>query len=258
MTSTLNNSEIIQKKYWEGLHTISSYETDFKNYLSLNNLFGLLQEAAYQHVKSLKIGWKDLHKRDLVWILSKIKLIVKSLPKWEQDIRIRTWTNGTDGIIANRCWEVCDMHGNTLVTGISDWLVINEKTRRITRIDKDAINPYLLDKYADSDSLNKIPAVKEYDVIGSLNAKNSEIDINQHVNNTNYIKWIIDSEDMQYLKSHRPGEVEVNYLKETIAGDEIEIRKSSDTEIFDTYSIFNGEADSSRIKIKWIDDEYTL
>ncbi len=258
MTSTLNNEEIAEKKYWEGLHTISSYETDFRNYLSLNNFFGLLQEAAYQHVKSLKIGWKDLHRQDLVWILSKIKLSVYSLPKWEQDIRIRTWTTGTDGIIANRCWEVTNMNGDMTAKVISDWLIINEKTRKITRIDKNLINPYSLDKFSDEDDLNKIPKIKNYKVISKIKAKNSEIDINQHVNNTNYIKWITDAEDMSFLKSNRPADIEINYLKETLAGDEIEIRKSSDNNAGFNYSIFNGETDSARFIIKWCNDEYSL
>jgi medium-chain acyl-[acyl-carrier-protein] hydrolase len=258
MTQNLSFNEVIEKKYWEGLHTVSSHETDFKNNLSLHNLFGLLQESAYQHVKILNIGWKDLHNKKLAWIISKMKLEIIKLPVWEQDVRIRTWSSGTDGIISNRCWEVTDMKNNIIVSGTSDWLIINENTRRITRIDKDLINNHKLDRGLGNDALKKLPKSDECIKISEINARNSEIDINRHVNNTNYIKWITDSQEIRFLNSHRAKDIEINYLKEILAGDKVEILKSKEDFNSDKYYVSVNENDAARIKIKWIKDTSKL
>lgn len=251
MTSVFSIDEVIKKKYWQGLHTISSHEVDFNNNLSLHMLFGLFQEAAYQHVKVLNIGWKDLYSENMGWILSRIKIKIENLPCWEDDITIKTWSTGTDGIKANRSWLVKNTDNKTIIQATSNWLIMNETTRRIVRIDKNKINPHSLNNYVMDSELEKLHEMHEHDTLFEITAKNSEMDVNHHVNNTNYIKWVFDAEKIEFLKDFYPSEIEINYLKEALPGNKIEVRKDLQKNGYNQYSIFNGESDSARIKILW-------
>ncbi len=58
--------------------------------------------------------------------------------------------------------------------------------------------------------------------------KINDLDINLHTNNVNYIKWVTDTYDLNFVMNHRAFSAEINYLAEAIFGDEIVIRTSAD------------------------------
>ena len=61
---------------------------------------------------------------------------------------------------------------------------------------------------------------------GIFKVYNSDIDMNKHVNNTRYTKWVLDSIPMKYHTSVELKEFEINFLNQTFLGDEIIIEKS--------------------------------
>lgn len=251
MTPLLTSKEQIKNKIWEGLHIVSSHEIDFKHLLALQNIFGLLQDAAYKHVEARNIGWSDLHKNNQFWMIVKIILKIKRRPEWDEKIKIRTWTTGSDGINANRNWMIFDEKGDEIISGISKWLIVNEKSRKIQKMDKNFLDKHSFSEMPFNYDLNKIPKIQAPEIIASIRAKNSELDINHHINNTNYVKWVFDSEKLNFLSKNEPKEIEINFLKESKAGVEIKVGKkiASNNEMY--YGIFNDRHDSARIRVIW-------
>ncbi|MFM6927937.1 MAG: acyl-[acyl-carrier-protein] thioesterase, partial [Bdellovibrio sp.] len=59
--------------------------------------------------------------------------------------------------------------------------------------------------------------------------RNSDLDINQHVNNCKYAQWILDSIPYDLHKSLKLNSYSVNFLAETYLGDKVEVDRSVQT-----------------------------
>jgi acyl-ACP thioesterase len=59
----------------------------------------------------------------------------------------------------------------------------------------------------------------------------SDLDINKHFNSVKYVERVLDDFGIDFLNSHEPAELEVNYLKEAIAGDSIAVTRTQLSEI---------------------------
>jgi len=57
----------------------------------------------------------------------------------------------------------------------------------------------------------------------------TDLDINQHVNNTKYIELVLDSFSPEYHKSHNLQSLTISFNSESFYDDELEIRSSSNT-----------------------------
>ena len=49
----------------------------------------------------------------------------------------------------------------------------------------------------------------------------SDLDMNHHVNNINYLKWVLDDFEYSYRQKYRLGSIEINYLAEAFFGDQL-------------------------------------
>ena len=56
----------------------------------------------------------------------------------------------------------------------------------------------------------------------------SEIDVNQHVNNARYLAWVFDCYDETFLKSHLLRALQVNYVGETALGETVALSRGDD------------------------------
>jgi hypothetical protein len=56
----------------------------------------------------------------------------------------------------------------------------------------------------------------------------SDLDVNGHVNNARYLEWIFDCYDDEFVKSHVPGFLQVNYVGETTLGDTVALSRGED------------------------------
>ena len=75
---------------------IKSYESDFKGNISLPAFFLLLQECEWENAKKNGFGYEFVEEESALWVLSKVKLKIISLPKWKDKIEIEWAMNCTD------------------------------------------------------------------------------------------------------------------------------------------------------------------
>jgi len=79
--------------------------------------------------------------------------------------------------------------------------------------------------------------------------------VNLHTNNVNYLKWTIDAYDFDFMMKHVPSSVEINYLAESMLGENIIIRSSREAGngLFYRHSIFRttDSRELCRIRLEW-------
>ena len=69
---------------------IFGYDTDWQCNLTPARLVSMMHETAWAHVNKMHVGWSDLQKENLFWVITKVSISIRKLPKWNDEIEIKT------------------------------------------------------------------------------------------------------------------------------------------------------------------------
>jgi acyl-ACP thioesterase len=207
--------------------SVASYETDLTGKLSLFALFNRFQDLAGLHADSLNVGHKQLRELNLAWILSRMRVEISSLPKWSDTVQLATWPKGVDRLFAMRDFSLSNEEGEKLVLATSAWLLVDIVKNRPQRIENLPVDlQFRGAPQAITEIPDKIFMPEGMRTMFERPVVLSDIDINRHVNNAQYVKWIGDSFSEEQYRSHRVKSLQINYLEETLLGNTIALLKS--------------------------------
>jgi medium-chain acyl-[acyl-carrier-protein] hydrolase len=234
------------------------YETDANGKLTLSGLFNYLQDTASDHAEKLNFGRDDLLKNNHIWVLSRMYARIDNLPEWNDTVTVRTWPSGIDKILALRDYEVLNLNDTCIVSATSSWAIIDRTTKKIQRPD-DIITHFhstLTKKRSLERNASKLDQItKDGHLSPVFKVKYSDLDVNLHVNNVKFLQWVTDSYPLDFITSHSPLSVEVNYLAESMCGDEIKVKVTRESELTGiwNHSIIrmNDNRELCRIRIEW-------
>lgn len=197
-------------------------EVDSFGDIKISKLMWHMQNVAGEHAIKLKIDRDILMKDNNIWVVVRYDMKINRLPKLKEKYVITTHPGETKGFMFPRFFQVYDKHGNLLVNISSTWVVVNFDTRRIIlRPFKDIILPVEHDPN-DLELPTKINEEATNLVCKRL-TKESELDINIHINNTFYYDYILETHDIEFYKENKVSRILLNYEKEITHPSEIEI-----------------------------------
>lgn len=246
----------MDKLIHETAYRVSSYETDASGRLSTPGLFNYLQDAASAHATVLGFGRDELEKKNMFWVLSRIMVQMDTIPGWEEEIVIKTWPRGAGGIFALRDFIVYGKNGNKYGAATSCWLMVDRESRRPLRTGRmmEKLEGRLSENKALDRAPRKLPEMKDISYRSPLfTVKYSDLDINMHVNNVHYIRWALDSYPLEYRLHNVFESAEINYLHESLPGDEIRVLAAQQEEnIFDhSLTRENDHRELCRLRVRW-------
>lgn len=213
------------EKYREYL-TIKSYQTNQYGQASIASLFDILIEAAWAHAQVMDWGYDSLKSNNLFWVLSRMYFQVEKYPAWQDQVILNTWSAGTDGIYAYREYILENEKGEILLKASSAWLILDMESHKIFRLSEfRATFPKLVDSKACRNPKRIKPDIHPEN-LNYFPVLFSELDINKHFNSVKYVERVLDDFGIDFLNSHEPAELEVNYLKEGQAGDRIAVTRT--------------------------------
>lgn len=212
---------------YEETKTIRAYDVDFNNRIKISSVFNLLQDVAAVHADNLGLGFKDLYKHDFAWVLSWVKLNIEKYPAFGDSVIIKTWPRCKFKLYSMRDYSMQDSDGEISLNATSAWLPINTKIKRITEtknLPQEIF--YQPDLIAVDEFPDKIIAGAAQEILLHKKFKYTDIDINQHVNNTRYIEMILDCYLADHYKVNQIKSFEISFSAESFFDDEIEISRS--------------------------------
>jgi len=214
--------------FYEESKLVNAYDVDLNNKLKLNALFNYLQETASNHADKLKLGFNDLIVQDLGWVLSWAKVEIYSFPGFGESIHVKTWPKCRFKLFSMRDFIVTNGKEEIFFKVSTAWLMINVKTKRITDT-RNLIQQiyYLPDQTALNDFPERITSNAERTSLFTKKIRYTDLDINQHVNNTKYIELVLDCFTPEYHKAHGLKSLTISFNSECFYDDELEIRSSS-------------------------------
>lgn len=216
--------------YYTLPYTIPNFICDNRDTLTAWGCARLLQQAADNHTRLFGIGFQQLQQQHKAWVLCRTYYQVHRLPVDYEEVVVRTWSRGTDGLFAWRDFEMTDKAGTVIVAGTTSWVIIDTNARHVVRLGAFIQGfEHHPDRATDLDRLGRIRFPKGSEgelVVEHQPVKRSMLDHTQHVNNAEYIKWIFDNLP-EGMTTEAPFVLDVEYLQETRLGEDVTIRRLS-------------------------------
>ncbi len=222
-------------EYLDYTFEVGSCDIDIWGYLKPTAILNVCQESAYMHSSQVGFGYHNLAESGTAWVLSRVKAEIERLPIWGEQIHLRTWHKGQSGLFSLRDYIFYDAHDIPIIRVTTSWLIINIKTRRITRVDRifAADDPLRLVEYkcdAIAAEAERLEMPAEQISLGEHHVRYSDMDVNHHVNNTRYMEWACDYSPQQMNPERRLSSFCVNFNHEAKFDEKVALQSCSPTQ----------------------------
>ncbi|MDC1106907.1 thioesterase [Prolixibacteraceae bacterium] len=218
----MKNTNEMDLKY-KNQHQVYSFQVDFRKQMRPSSMVRIFQEAATNHAEQLGVGYEALMAEGIFWVLSKIEVNIIEPIFWEDVYTIETWPVVFEGLLFRRDF-IFKKNDRIICEGSSGWLLVNEEKRRPVRpsnlkvdfpcITNEGVNKYFQQKIeVEHDKIEEI-----------INVGYSDIDMNQHANNTRYFDWLLQCIPQKTLQAKQIKSITIEYLKEAEWGDTLDVK----------------------------------
>jgi len=236
--------------------TVRYYEVGPSRLVRPATLLDYLQDAAAEHASLLNIGVQHLHNRDLTWVLSRLRLSVDRYAGVGETVLVRTWPSTRGNISSCREFEVLDQAGVVIARATTAWVVLDLIRRRPVRL-AEVLPDYPLEpRRAIADEFLPLPRTGSCERELPFVVRQSDLDMNRHVNNAVYVGWALESAPQEAAQTRRPVDVEVGYRAEALAGDTVLSRCAPETgadfgRFLHEIIRQNDGAELARLRVRW-------
>lgn len=225
-TPRKQSAAIASKRY-----EINSFFINRQRRLGLYSLLNLLQDAGWDHAIKLGHGHDSTLARKTFWVLTRQHLRMSKWPVWGQTLEITTWIRPVTGAIATRDFELRIIEGEKsekIGEATSGFILLDADTRKplkdgVSSLEFEARTEGVLALETPKIAVLEMPST---DAAGArkFQVRNSDIDLNEHVNNTRYVQWVLDAMPIEWHAQYRLEDYQINFLIETKLGDTVEVR----------------------------------
>lgn len=219
---------------------VNTANTDMHKRLRPGAMLAHLIQSSIQHSERLQAGFETLSEQNLFWVLSRISIDIHQPLEWHEEAFSETWPKNLEKIMYLRDFRILGADEKLFASASSGWLAIDKISKRPKLVNQDysEIFTALKERHALTGIPEKLNPVKTGD-IHLIKSTYFDIDLNGHVTSSRYIDWMMDTFEVDFHQTHYPRSISVNYFNETKIGEDIELRKTADSERVYSFEGFN-------------------
>jgi acyl-ACP thioesterase len=199
---------------WTETFRARYYEVGPDSCVTIQALCNYFQEAAGNHATRLGVGMQKLMEQRRSWVLSRMLIEMSAFPGWCDEVTVDTWPAGIERMFAIRLFRLrCG--GRMIGCGSSAWLLFDLDRRRPLRPD------FARDLAVEGPELGlsallsgKVEPPGQCPWQRPFTVRTSDLDMNQHVNNVNYIDWALEAVPPETRRSCRLRRLQIEFLAE--------------------------------------------
>ena len=206
---------------------VRTYECQSNGNIKICALMQYLQEIASVHADELGFGNTWLDEINGYWVLSNIRVEINLLPKWNDEVIIRTWPSGNTRLIATREFVGKEGEGRELFRASSEWTILNKDTNRPKNLSGLNMNSLTVGPKVIEKEIERLKPIDDYAQAEQVLVPYSSIDLNGHVNNTEYVRWGIDAIRAKFQFGGDIRSLQVTYLAEVFMDDKLDLLVSA-------------------------------
>ena len=204
-------------RLWTKPYDLRASDFDKFNRIKPGAVLELFQDAAGQHAEELGVGFDAMLARSYLWVLTRVRFQILAQPKSYQRVVVKTWPLEPNRLNYRRECCIENEAGERLIVGSSEWVVIHsEKRRFVSAPDLYSFSEGFYPVRMFDEKLSKIQEVECSVEPYSVRAGFSELDANDHVNNTKYASYVLDAINPQ--EDEELTGFQIDYRKEVLQG----------------------------------------
>ncbi len=231
--------------YYSQTYTTKWHDTDPAGYLRPSALLVYMQETGNLQCRASGCDLNRMfHEEGLGFLLSRIMIRVDEPLHAYEDIEVRTWCPTSRGLTFLRCFSVL-RDGKVVAEAASHWALMDMRARKLVRV-SDFDRPFPVDEPIDEETLPRrvhIPPKTEMDAVGERRIVYSDLDFNNHMNNTRYPDMVCDflpGMDGRWVQT-----LSLSYLREAAYGDTLTVFRAPVADQEHTYRIRTARPDGT-------------
>lgn len=209
----------MNKVYSQSFHLRTS-DFDCRGQIKPSAVLDLFQEVAGAHAMELGVGFDDLLKKELLWIIVKLKFRVENEIQEHQKVIVKTWPLPAGRVTLQREYLIEDESGKILVKGTSEWVTVHSKNRRIVP----PSNIYSLEEYCEDKmfegKLVKVSDFTEDKPALEVVSQFCDLDRNGHVNNIRYADYVLNA---LCPKEQKIRQFQIDFHREIMSGMKVSV-----------------------------------
>lgn len=205
-------------------HKIEFEEIDFTQKLAMHGVVHYMQQLAANH--AMKLGFSYYKNEDqpkYYWVISRVKFEMQKYPSWQEEIAIETYPGGYDKLFAVRLFDLFDQVGEKIGHIIGNYILMDTQTERPVKIKGIEAPLDILDFPYEGEKLGKLAAPNQIIKEDIRKARYTEIDVNKHMNNAYYVKWVVDMIPLDDFYTKEIVSLQINYNKSIMYDTEVKI-----------------------------------
>ncbi|MCI1208263.1 MAG: thioesterase [Treponema sp.] len=194
-----------------------------KRELYLFELLRISSDTATEDYKERGMSAEFLQDHGYAMLVSRQAFRFHRMPRENDFVTLETWEETPEPIQLVRGYRFIDKNGAPLISGISSWIIVDPKSRRIVRPSEFTLRePPVFHRELDCMKFGKISIPKDLQKLSERHICFSDIDANGHMNNARYGAYAIDSLPVEYQQK-KFSDFRINFSKEARRGDLMEM-----------------------------------
>lgn len=202
--------------YYENTFALRTGDFDKNRRLTPTAILDLCQTVAGAHAEKIGCGFAAMLEKQQIWVLSKVRYRVLQSPAIHTNVRVATWPLAPEKVTFRREYKIMAEDGTPLILADSQWVVVHSEKRRVlpagnvygagqAHLTEESFGPFMkvADFAADAPAHTVVPTF-------------SDMDMNDHVNNTRYAAWVLDA-----LGDVSIAALQIDYHRELQAGQQV-------------------------------------
>lgn len=249
-TKVKKSEYLLSKKY-----PIAYYDMDLKEVLKPSALMNFLQDTATINAEMHGFGYSFTYPKNYGWFLIKYRMEFDDYPEKLDDVIIKTEPRGIAKILAFRDFEIWTPDDKKRLGRVaSNWMMIDFSNKSILPIGKMNLMGDVEKRETDL-QFEKITPPETITHEKEFEIRYDDIDVNQHVNNANYIVWAFETLPYEFKTEHKIKTLDIVYKKEIQFGHKIISQAQLDESSKSSTHILKNattKEDLCLIKVNWI------
>lgn len=183
-----------------------------------------LENIAAYHSDSVGYGVNTSDDTHLTWLLLDWKVKIIKRPKYGQILDIHTWSRYIKKCYAYRDFEIYDDNEQLCVIASSKWLLVNNQTGKITKVEKEMADKYKSEfekSVFDEKEFEKLKVPKDFKSEIIYETKRKDIDVIGHMHNLYYLDLAYEALPEDVYQKRLLDNIRIMYKKEIKLGDTV-------------------------------------
>ena len=274
---------IIDNKYTIA-YTVPPSFIDGKCRFTALGIAALAQDLAAGHYTSAGLSIPHLQKVNLTWVITKQHFEISEYPLWMDTLIAQTWAQPPKGPFCFRDFayaytengkkasidaavkelgageyteafkEKREAHTRTgapCMRGSSCWMLLNTQTGQIVKPDEKALGGMGFNgDHMEGKVFVKIAPKGAWDIEEHIKPSLLDIDLNSHVNNLTYLRWILSFMDADFCRQKLLRTLDTNFISSAQYGEQLICRCAQTDENICVHSIIRAEDKSEVFKAR--------